>query len=249
MAIHDWTLVSAGTWHAFHLSWTSEIQESLNGGLLPEDYYAQAEQIIGTMGPDVLTLRNQSDPTTNGSHATSSWNGGGTALATKKPRARFEAEAEMDEYASKQRTITIRHSSDDQIIALIELISPGNKSSKHGIKSIVEKSVEALYRGYHLLIIDLFPPTSRDPDGLPALIWSDFAEKPYELPKDEPLTLSAYEASRPKRLYVETTAVGKTLPDMPLFLEPGSHILVPLDATYAAAFCGVPRKWQSVLNA
>ena len=51
MPIHDWTRVSAGTFHAFHLSWISEIQEALNSGLLPADYYAQAEQTGGPMGP------------------------------------------------------------------------------------------------------------------------------------------------------------------------------------------------------
>ena len=63
----------------------------------------------------------------------------------------------------------------------------------------------------------------RDPEGLPALIWSDFAEMPYHLPDDERLTLSSYEAGHPKQqLFVETSAVGKTMQDMPLFLEPGS---------------------------
>ena len=50
MPIHDWTRVTAGTWHAFHLSWIAEIQLALNGGILPEDYYAQAEQIAGPLG-------------------------------------------------------------------------------------------------------------------------------------------------------------------------------------------------------
>ncbi|MGL4423965.1 MAG: hypothetical protein ACRCZF_25145 [Gemmataceae bacterium] len=51
MPIHDWTRVRAGTWHAFHLSWISEIQLALNNGLMPPGYYAQAEQIVGPLGP------------------------------------------------------------------------------------------------------------------------------------------------------------------------------------------------------
>src|SRR5437764_238087 len=65
MPIHDWTRVTAGTWHAFHLSWISEIQLVLNGGILPADYYALAEQIAGPLGPDVLTLQ-ETDPSPNG---------------------------------------------------------------------------------------------------------------------------------------------------------------------------------------
>jgi len=35
----------------------AELQKALNSGVLPPDYYAMAEQIAGTVGPDVLTLQ------------------------------------------------------------------------------------------------------------------------------------------------------------------------------------------------
>ena len=54
MPIHDWTRVAAGTWHDFHLAWIAEVRNALNGGLLPPSYDAQAEQIAGPLGPDVL---------------------------------------------------------------------------------------------------------------------------------------------------------------------------------------------------
>src|SRR5262249_49882242 len=150
--------VSAGTWHAFHLSWIAEIQLSLNGGILPEDYYAQAEQIAGPLGPDVLTLQ-MSDTT-----ATSVV--GGMAVSTAPPRSQIPADAEMDDYVLKRRTLVIRHSSGDRIVALLEIVSPGNKGSRHALRSFVDKAVEALHRGYHLLLIDLFPPSRRDPHGI-----------------------------------------------------------------------------------
>lgn len=62
MPIHDWTRVSDGTFHAFHVSWVSAIQEALNAGILPPDYYAQSEQIPGPLGPDVLTLQAAEPP-------------------------------------------------------------------------------------------------------------------------------------------------------------------------------------------
>jgi hypothetical protein len=47
MPIHDWTRVSDGTFHDFHIAWIAEIRNVLNGGLLPPGYYyAQAEQIV-----------------------------------------------------------------------------------------------------------------------------------------------------------------------------------------------------------
>src|SRR5438067_9280748 len=86
MPIHDWTRVSAGTWHAFHLSWIAEIQLALNGGLLPPDYYAQAEQFAGPLGPDVLTLQ-EIDASLNG--AGSNAEVGGLAVAVAPPRVRI----------------------------------------------------------------------------------------------------------------------------------------------------------------
>jgi hypothetical protein len=245
MPIHDWTRVTDGTFHAFHLSWISEIQESLNGGLLPPDYYAQAEQIAGPMGPDVLTLQTD-EFSSNGSPAQSS--GGGIAIATARPPARMTAAAEMNDYVLKRRTIVIRHASGDRIIALLEIVSPGNKSARHALRSFVEKAVEALYRGYHLLVVDLFPPGPRDPQGIHGAIWSEFSDDVFELPKDEPLTLAAYSAGAVKKAYIEPTAVGHTLIDMPLFLDPETYINVPLEATYQAAYRGVPQRWKRVLE-
>lgn len=246
MPIHDWTRVSAGTWHAFHVSWISEIQLALNAGVLPRDYYAQAEQIAGPLGPDVLVLQT---PDKNGDPGASSSAPEGllTALHAPPP-ARVAAETEMDDYVLKRRTLIIRHASGDRIVALLEIISPGNKASAHAFRSFVGKAVEALYHGYHLLIVDLFPAGRRDPNGIHAAIWGQMSDAPFELPAGEPLTLAAYSAGPRKRAYVEPTAVGRELIDMPIFLTPEEYVNVPLEATYRAAYRGVPRRWQGVLE-
>jgi len=250
MPIHDWTQVSAGTWHAFHVSWIAAIQLALNDGRMPPGYYVQAEQIAGPLGPDVLALQSDTFPQTNGTTSTHESGTGGVALAVNKvpPRAKLVAEDEMNDYVLKRRTIVIRHNSGDRIVALIELVSPGNKESRHAFRSFVEKAVEAMYRGYHLLIVDLFPPTPRDPNGLHAAIWGEFSEQGYTPPTNAPLTLAAYSSGPRKRAYVEPTAVGRDLLEMPLFLEPELYINTPLEETYRAAYRGVPRKWREVLD-
>lgn len=250
MPIHDWTRVTAGTWHDFHLAWIAEIRNALNGGILPADYYAQAEQIAGPLGPDVLTLQMPDTPIINGAAGPlSSSDGGGVAVSIAPPRMRMTAEAEMDDYILKRRTIIIRHTSGDRIVALLEIVSPGNKGSWHGLRSFVEKAVEALYRGYHLLVIDLFPSGPRDPNGIHGAIWAAVSDTPFALPASEPLTLAAYSAGPRKRAYVEPMAVGRELIDMPLFLESEIYVNVPLEPTYRAAYRGVPRRWQRVLEA
>jgi hypothetical protein len=50
------------------------------------------------------------------------------------------------------------------------------------------------------------------------------------------------------RAFIEPVAVGDTLIDMPLFLEPGRHVAVPLEETYRLAFESVPRRWRTILE-
>ena len=68
-------------------------------------------------------------------------------------------------------------------------------------------------------MIDLFPPTKRDPEGIHKAIWDEFEEEEFELPADKPLVLVAYDAGPPTVAFVEPVAVGDRLPDMPLFLQ------------------------------
>ena len=253
MPIHDWTRVPAGACHAFHLSWISEIQEAFNGGLLPHSYYAQAEQVIGPMGPDVLTLQ-ESDPsdldtdfygTTDFSSSPADAGGG---VATASLAMRYHELVEMNAYVPKRRLLTIRHTSGDRIVALLEIVSPGNKASQYAIDTFVKKATECVERGYHVSIIDLFPIGPRDPHGIHSLIWKHFSPTAIELPAGEPLSLVAYNAGPSKEAYLEPTAIGHALVDLPLFLRTNFHVNVPLEATYLSAYRGVPQRWKNVLE-
>jgi len=247
MPIHDWTRVDAGIFHDFHHEWISTIKRALNAGLLPPDYYALAEQIAGGLGPDVLTLESaRSNP------VPSKGNGGGAggiALAASPPKVRFTASTEMEKYARRRKRIAIRHVSDDSVVAMIEIVSPGNKSNRHALRSFVDKAAELLRAGIHLLVLDLFPPGPRDPQGIHGAIWAEVAGSDFDLPANLPLTLAAYSAGDVKQAFIEPVAVGMELADMPLFLEPELYVLTPLERTYVAAFEGVPKRWQNVLIA
>jgi hypothetical protein len=147
------------------------------------------------------------------------------------------------------KRITIRHSSDDRMVTLLEIVSPGNKGSQHALRSFTEKAWELLDAGIHLLILDLLPPGPCDPQGIHAVIWSQTGDTNFQLPADKPLTLVSYAFAQAKEAYLEPVAVGDVLPEMPLFLEPDRYVLVPLEATYRAAFDAVPRRWRTVLEA
>jgi hypothetical protein len=251
MPVHDWTRVYAGIFHDFHQEWMIAIKHALNSGVLPPDYYALTEQTAGGLHPDVLTLeRNRpssSSAAGNGPtdpHATN----GAIALAETPPRVRFTASAEEQVYVRKRNRIAIRHVSDDQVVALIEIVLPGNKASRHALRDFVEKSVEFLEAGIHLLVLDLFPPGPRDPQGIHKAIWSEIMDDDFRLPPDKPLTLVSYSAGYVKRAFIDPVAVADELPPMPLFLEAEVYVPAPLEATYRAAFAAVPKRWQDELG-
>lgn len=245
MPIHDWTKVEAGIFPAFHHEWISEVSRALNR-ILPADYYALPEQVAAGFGPDVLTLQGGSEDAANPFHEASA---GGTATALHtRPKTRFVAESDAEFYRRKKSSIVVRHVSGDRIVAMFEIVSPGNKSNRSAYRALIEKACELLEHRIHLLIVDPFPPGPRDPNGVHAAIWEEVQEADFQLPSDQPLTLVAYECELTTRAYVETVAVGQSLPEMPLFLEPDGCVMVPLEATYQTAFGVMPKRWQNVLT-
>jgi hypothetical protein len=158
----------------------------------------------------------------------------------------FESPAEF--YRRKKKAIAVRHVSDDRLIAMIEIVSPGNKDSTRAFRNFMEKACFLLEQRIHLLLIDPFPPGKRDPQGIHAAIWDEVEEDAFTLPPGKPLTLVAYECELTTRAYVETIGIGDVLPDMPLFLEPDECVMVPLEATYQAAFAVMPRRWRRELE-
>jgi hypothetical protein len=248
MPIHDWTRVDAGIFHAFHHGWIEELSRALNRGLLPADYYALPEQHAAGFGPDVLTLQEDTKGEADDSAepAPGSANGG---VQLAPPKLLPIAETDMAFYRRKQSTVAVRHVSGDRIVAMIEVVSPGNKASRNPMRAFVAKAAELLDKGVHLLIIDLLPPGKRDPNGIHGEIWEEIAGQEYALPAEKPLTLAAYESDNGAvRAYVVHVAVGDALTAMPLFLEPGKTVEVPLEATYQTAFAEVPRRWRRVLE-
>ncbi|MDB5391647.1 MAG: hypothetical protein JWM11_7293 [Planctomycetaceae bacterium] len=238
MPMHDWTRVEAGIYHHFHLEWISRITAAVNSRL-PPDYYALAEQFAAGFGPHVLTLRNDKpDEIITASAATT----------LERPKTKYFQETDSDFYLRKKNSTVIRHVCGDRVVAMIEIVSPGNKNSAHGLRSFLLKVRELLIQKIHLLIIDPFPISQRVPYGLHALVYEDFEDEPVRLTNDKPLSTIAYECDESLRAYLEPFAVGDSLMDMPVFLYPGMYIEVPLEETYMSAWKAVPRRWQEVIS-
>lgn len=222
MPIHDWTQVNSGVCHDFHVAWIVHLSEALNQGLLPKEYYALIEEHGPRPFPELL------------------------AFPRAPERGHFDDPNEA--YRALRRSLAIRRVPSDRLVALIELLSPSNKDLTSSVSDFVEKAHSALHHGCHLLVVELFPPGKYDPRGLHAAIWEMFDPEDYLPPAGKPLTLAAYVAATVPEAYIEPVTVGDALPDMPLFLEPGWYVNVPLEATYQTAYRGVPAYYRGVLE-
>jgi hypothetical protein len=236
MPVHNWSHADANSFHHFHQQWTIAISNALNAGLLPAGYSALVEQHAGGLVPDVLALERRSRPNRPIDLA-------GRVLTVTPPKTRLVRQAKAVQAARGNR-IAIRHRL-GEVVCIIEVVSPGNKSGRAALRSFVDKAIECLQKGIHLLVIDLLPPTKRDPQGIHKAIWDEIDEEPFELPPDKRLTLAAYVAGdllsgSEITAYVEPIGVGDILPDMPAYLERSGYVPVPLEATYQVAWANCP---------
>jgi len=242
MPVHNWSKVDANLFHHFHQQWSIAICNSLNAGLLPPGFSALIEQYARGLAPDVLTVERKSgrpDRSTGG------------LLLADPPRTKHVIQGKDQTLAARANRIVIRHQL-GEVISCIEIVSPGNKSSKSAMKQFVSKAVEFLQAGVHLLVIDLFPPTPRDPFGVHRLIWEEmYGEEPYVLPADQQLVLASYMAGsydRSPTAYVEPIGVGEILPDMPIYLDPLAYVPVPLEKTYQQSWDVCPTDFKEMVQ-
>jgi len=91
----------------------------------------------------------------------------------------------------------------------------------------VDKTIALLRAGIHVVIIDLFPPTERDPFGIHKAIWDEIEEEDFVFPAGKDRILVSYETGGVRAAYVEPVGVGDALPDMPLFLTNDLHVMTP----------------------
>jgi Protein of unknown function (DUF4058) len=153
MPMHDWTKVDDGIFHHFHQIWSGRMMERLNAGLLPPDFYALIEQatIRGDAKrrvPDILALeyRDAGNGPSNGMKS---------ALMSR-PSTAQKYKSDLDAFRRKKNVLAIRRVTGDRVVAIIEIVSPGNKSGRGAFRDLLEKFGRLLAQGVHLLILDPF---------------------------------------------------------------------------------------------
>jgi hypothetical protein len=99
-----------------------------------------------------------------------------------------------------------------------------------------------------MLIVDLFPPSPRNPSGIHKAIWDKIEEEPFSFPPGKDRVLVSYEMGPERAAYIEPVGVGDELRDMPLFLSTGWHVPVPLEPTYMATWQAAPEDLRTAVE-
>ena len=240
MPMHDWTHVEPTIYHHFHQTWSVEICDSLNAGLLPSGLSALIEQHTGGVVPDVLAVERRTPRRKRT---------GGIAVA---PTTRMKIETQANTLLRRANRVAIRHRL-GEVVCIIEIVSPGNKASRSAVRSFVEMTHEFMRAGVNILLVDPFPPGPRDPHSLHKLIWDEIEETPFELPADEPLLMAAYKTADDTVglspvAYLEPFRVGAVMRDMPAWIDPDFFVEVPLERTYQAAWDVCPPDFRYLVE-
>lgn len=239
MPLHDWTMVPPGLFHHFHQSWTIRLTDALNGGRLPAGFVALVEQKSGPKETDVLAIELHDRPRETKEN-------GGVATVVP-PQAQVIRRSTKEFYADRANRIVVRHHL-GRMIAVVELVSPGNKDSRFALRQLVEKTVDFLRAGVHVLLVDLFPPTIRDPSGMHKLIWDEIEDEEFELLPGKDRVLVSYQSGSEQVAYINRVGIGDELPEMPLFLSEAEHIGVPLETTYLATWNALPQEFRQAVE-
>src|SRR5439155_17957934 len=112
MPIHDWARVDANLFHDFHQTWTINIRNVLNGGLLPKGYSALVEQHAAGVVPDVLAVQRRARPNRPVDRT------GGAVVTAAPPKTRYLIRAAEEISANRGNCVTIRHPFGEVVCAI-----------------------------------------------------------------------------------------------------------------------------------
>jgi hypothetical protein len=126
-------------------------------------------------------------------------------------------------------------------------VAPDTKRRRYCFDSLMKWAVEVIRHDISLLIVDLFPQTSRDWGSIHMALWDEFVREEFN-PPEKPLILVSYSTGPDKSAYAEPLEVGDVLPNMPLFLEPELYVPVRLEATYRAEWIAFPAALKGLLE-
>jgi Protein of unknown function (DUF4058) len=218
-------------WESFHAKLAVSIADHLNR-ILPRRFIAEVQTHLGSrVEADVVEFEWLKD----GDRAEDVGNGpgGGVAVHAWAPPV---ATLIMPAVFPDTFEVQVRDGDDDmRLVAVVELVSPGNKDRPETRPGFASKSAAYLQRGIGLIVVDIVTKGhfNLHNELLPLLN----LDSRFEMPDDPPLYVVAYRPiHRENANFIEAwpvvLSVGSALPLVPLWLRRFSAIPLDLEAIY-----------------
>lgn len=232
-------LSDARHWESFHSRWINSIAEALNE-VLPERYFSEPQTHAGlSIEIDVGTFRGERQglASTNGQAQVEPTNGGATAVAAlpKLYAPGSPHQSVKTAFANDFEIRVFRESGGAQLVAAIELVSPGNKDDEDSRRAFATKVASYLHNSVAVVIIDVVTERLANlHDEIMPLVTSDvvpaMGKGMLYAVAYQPILLNG---KATVDLWKYQLAVGESLPSVPLWLNAILAVPVDLEATYS----------------
>jgi hypothetical protein len=220
-------------WESFHSNWATRIADGIAAVLPPEFQVEEHVHVGPSIEIDVATYEEEK-PAANGTST-------GPALATRAAPAYAPPVPDRTMPAAFPETFEVRvfnTTAGLTLVAVIELVSPGNKDRPAERRAFATKCASYLAQGVSLILVDVV--TSRQANLHNEVMRLMEAAPDLDLPADVSLYAVAY---RPVRrgerqeidLWQRRLAVGEPLPTLPLRLTGDLFVAVDFEAAYQEA--------------
>ncbi len=220
-------LDGARPWESFHARWATGIADFLDR-TLPRRFFAVVQTHLGSsVEADVAEFETLSLAGPGNGTA------GGVAVQTWAPPV---ATLVMPAVFPDVFEVQVRDNEDfGRLLAVIELISPGNKDRDEARRAFAAKCATYLQRGVGVIIVDVV--TNRHANLHNELIRLLGQDERFSLPDNESIYAVAYRPARRANaneieMWSTALAIGGNLPLLPLALRRVGSVPLDLEATY-----------------
>lgn len=226
---HFFSPLHAEDWPGVQTCWLASLAGNLNRRWLPSDYRAGVERYHGPeYAFDVLVVREPQPSYTPG-------------LSGSQDDFNFPAcDAVVPGVVAPHGRVTVRRAG-GELVAVIEIVSPGNKDRREAREGFAGKVRACLQAGIALMVADIVTEYRFNLHNL----WA--GGEPCDTPRlsdpQKPLNVTAYRPVVPEdgsfrsrvEMWLRPLEVGDELPTLPLCIREDLAVPVELERTYSEA--------------
>jgi hypothetical protein len=223
-------------WESFHARWAISIADQLNGRL-PRRFFAEVYTHLGSkVEADVVEFESLDESLDESERTPDNCEGGGVAVAVWAPPVAILTMPAVfpDDFEVRVRDELF----DARVVAVVELVSPGNKDRPENRHAFAAKSAAYLQRGIGLITVDIV--TTRHFNLHNELLPLLELDSPFAMAEDAPIYSVAYRPIRRNETdlidaWPVVLSIGSSLPLLPLSLKRFRPVPLDLEAAYEDA--------------